>query len=177
MTTGHFHLDVPQTPGTQYANSWALQPALVPILPTPVFPILMKASARKLNTTFDPFLFLKKKNLILFNGWPNNVNFNILLFIPLLHLPDCHLVHHLITSPMFLFVCFFVGCLGRGLLFVYFLNEMEELKVEVFVQGVWQDWRVWVSPCAKTSRESVVAQTQAFFRNRQRGVQFWTLQS
>ena len=42
------------------------------------------------------------------------------------------------------------------------------LKVEVFVQEVWQDGRVQVSPCPKKSRESIAAQPQAFFRNRQR---------
>ena len=33
-------------------------------------------------------------------------------------------------------------------------------------------WKGVVSPCAKKSRESVVAETQAFFRNRQREFSF-----
>ena len=45
--------------------------------------------------------------------------------------------------------------------------------MEVFVQGLWQDGRVGLSLCAKISRESIVAQTQAFSHKQAgRGVGF-----
>ena len=72
-------------------------------------------------------------------------------------------------------ICLLV-CWGRGWgwgLCLFSGRGERTLKVKVFLQGVCQDERVQVSPYAKKSRESIMAQTQAFSRKQaERGAGF-----